>query len=323
MRLRFLTSVFALLATVACGPVDSSFADDSARLPLIVAHRAGAGDYPENTLIAIEGAIRNRADMIWLTVQLSRDGVPVLYRPTDLAANTQGTGPVASKSFAELQQLNAGWNFERIDSSGAKTRPYRTQTLPIPSLEQALQAIPESIPVILDMKALPAEPQAQAVARVLDEARAWERVLIYSTDAAYQKAFAAYGQARLFESRDATRARLATAALAHECAEPPQTGVWTAFEYRRKMELVETFTLGEARSAVTARLWTTESVACFRSKAPARILAIGIDSAEDYRAAACLGVDAVLADSPLKMRAIKTGMTAPLECAPREPLREG
>jgi glycerophosphoryl diester phosphodiesterase len=309
-------ATLTILAFSACGPgtIESSIASEPDRLPLIVAHRAGAGDEPENTLIAIESAIRNRADAIWLTVQLSRDGVPVLYRPADLSANTQASGTVAGKTFAELRQLNAGWNFERIDMNGAKTRPYRSQPQPIPSLQQALQAIPESIPVILDMKAVPAEPQAQAVARVLDAARAWARVTIYSTDAAYQKAFAGYGEARLFESRDATRTRLASVALAHDCASPPQAGVWTAFEYRRKMELVETFTLGEARSAVTATLWTPESVACFRKSAPVKILAIGVDNPEDYRAAACLGIDAVLADSPQKMRAIKMAFGAPLRC---------
>jgi glycerophosphoryl diester phosphodiesterase len=69
------------------------------------------------------------------------------------------------------------------------------------------------------MKALPSEPQAEAVARVLDQERAWRRTLIYSTDAAYQQAFSAFPQARLFESRDATRKRLATLAL----ADSPQT----------------------------------------------------------------------------------------------------
>ncbi|WP_259745192.1 glycerophosphodiester phosphodiesterase family protein, partial [Pseudomonas protegens] len=65
---------------------------DSEQRPLIVAHRGGAADFPENTLLAIDNALGNRVDMLWLTVQLSRDGVPVLYRPADLSANTQATG---------------------------------------------------------------------------------------------------------------------------------------------------------------------------------------------------------------------------------------
>jgi glycerophosphoryl diester phosphodiesterase len=42
----------------------------------LIAHRGDTGDFPGNTLIAIEGALANHADAIRLTVQLSRDGVP-------------------------------------------------------------------------------------------------------------------------------------------------------------------------------------------------------------------------------------------------------
>ncbi|WP_250493172.1 glycerophosphodiester phosphodiesterase family protein [Caballeronia sp. GAWG1-1] len=288
-------------------------------LPMIVAHRGGAADAPENTLLAIETALANHADAIWLTVQLTRDDVPVLYRPADLSANTNGTGTVASHEFAALRSLNAGWNFTQTDANGEKQYPYRARPLPIPSLAEALRAIPSSTTVILDMKALPAETQASAVARVLSEESAWPRVLIYSTDAAYQAAFAPYREARLFESRDATRERLAQVALEHECRKPPPEGAWTAFEYRRKMDLVETFTLGEARSTVDARLWTPPAVSCFKTNGNVRILAIGVDQAEDYRAAACLGMDAVLADSPRRAYASKTSLAEPLQCPANAP----
>ncbi|MEV9638481.1 glycerophosphodiester phosphodiesterase family protein, partial [Burkholderia pseudomallei] len=52
--------------------------------PAIVAHRGGTGDAPENTVYAISKALQNSADAVWITLQLSSDGVPVLYRPTDL-----------------------------------------------------------------------------------------------------------------------------------------------------------------------------------------------------------------------------------------------
>jgi glycerophosphoryl diester phosphodiesterase len=221
---------------------------------MIVAHRGGAADFPENTLLAIQGALNHRADAIWLTVELTRDGVPVLYRPADLSANTDGKGALADMDLATLPTLNAGWNFTQTDADGVRTYAYRAHPLRIPTLAEALRAVPPSVPVMLDMKALPAGPQSAAVMRVLRTENALERVLIYSTDAAYQSAFAAYPEARVFESRDATRNRLASAALAHTCGTPPPAGTWTAFEYARKMELTETFTLGEARSPVTAKL---------------------------------------------------------------------
>lgn len=284
------------------------------QLPLIVAHRGGTADAAENTLPAIDNALRNGVDMIWLTVQLSSDGIPVLYRPLDLNANTQGNGAVAKQTLAQLQQLNAGWNFKQTDTNGQVTYPYRDHPTPVPSLQQALDKIPASIPVILDMKALPAQAQADAVADVLERNHAWSRVLIYSTEASYQQAFMHYPQARLFESRDNTRNRLAAVALANSCQPPAQAGSWVAFEYLRKVELVETFTLGEARSPVNAKLWTPQAVDCFQSKGKVNILAIGVNSDEDYQAAACLKLDTVLVDSPRTMRNVKQRLEWPLRC---------
>ncbi|WP_456022123.1 glycerophosphodiester phosphodiesterase family protein [Pseudomonas protegens] len=282
--------------------------------PMIVAHRGGAADFPENTLLAIDNALRNHVDMLWLTVQLSSDGVPVLYRPADLSANTQGQGTVAEHTWGKLQKLNPGWHFKHADEVSQKVYPYRDQTLSLPSLQQALAVIPTSIPIILDMKALPAVPQVKAVVRILEENHAWNRVMIYSTDASYQEAFVQYPKARLFESRDTTRDRLASVALAERCQPTPLPGSWVAFEYQRKFEVVEKFTLGNARSFVNSKPWTRRSIDCFQSKGKLKILAIGINSVESYRAVACLKVDAILVDSPKLARAMKQRFAQLLKC---------
>lgn len=284
-------------------------------VPFVIAHRGGTGDAPENTLAAIREALANHADAIWLTVQLSRDGVPVLYRPADLAVLTDAQGPVAAKRAAELAHVNAGWQFKTQDAAGRDVYPYRAAPAGIPTLAEALAAIPSGVPVVLDMKALPAAPQAAAVARVLEEAGAWNRVLLYSTEADYQQAFAAWPRARLFESRDATRERLARVALAHTCEAPPPAGTWSAFEWRRQLELVERYTLGEARSSVpNAQLWSPQAMQCFRTNPDVHIVAIAVNNAADYKAAACAGVDAVLADSPRKMSPVRDAMRHGYRC---------
>lgn len=302
-----------MLAGCALTPVA---ADDRAAqvasLPKIIAHRGGTGDAPENTLEAVRQSIAHHADAMWLTVQLSKDGVPVLYRPADLSALTDAKGPVSALTAAELARVNAGWGFRRGDAY-----PYRDQPAGIPTLREALRAVPAAMPVILDMKALPAAPQALAVARVLDEENAWSRVTIYSTEAEYQQSFAAYPQAKLFESRDATRGRLVRVLLDQGCVDAPAEHTSTAFELHRAMTVVEKFTLGEGRSDVQATLWTPATVACFRQKPDVRIVAIAVNSADDYLSAACLGIDAVLADSPSKMAAIREGVAMPLRCAAR------
>nr|WP_249214322.1 glycerophosphodiester phosphodiesterase family protein [Burkholderia cenocepacia] len=295
------------IATVlsACGgdqlithDVDSG---DPIHPPMIVAHRGGAADAPENTLEAIGLAVRNRADAIWITVQLSKDDVPVLYRSARLSHQTGMAGTVADYTADELAQMNAGRNFKDKDGRN----PYLSHPVGIPTLLDALRTIPRGLPIMLDMKALPAERQASAVARVLTEEGAWSRVTIYSTEAAYQQAFAAYPEAKLFESRDATRNRLVKALLGEGCENAPAVPVWTAFELHRKLTVTERFTLGEGRSDAHATMWTPRTVACFRQDAPVRILAIGVNEAKDYRTVACLGVDAVLTDSPATLMKIR------------------
>lgn len=78
--------------------------------PKIVAHRGGTADAPENTIYAIDQALKNGADKIWITLQLSSDKVPVLYRPSDLNTLTNRSGP-ASYSAQQLIKADAGYRF--------------------------------------------------------------------------------------------------------------------------------------------------------------------------------------------------------------------
>jgi glycerophosphoryl diester phosphodiesterase len=303
----------ALMSGCAIPPAASADASVTA-LPQIIAHRGGTGDAPENTLEAIRLALEHHADAMWLTVQLSKDGVPVLYRPVDLAALTDAKGPVSARTAAELARVNAGWSFRQADVEGADAYPYRRRPVGIPTLREALRAIPATMPVILDMKALPAEPQTQAVARVLSEENAWSRVTLYSTEVEYQRSFAGYPQAKIFESRDATRGRLVRVLLNEGCIDAPAEQTSAAFELHRTVTVVEKFTLGEGRSEVNATLWTPATVACFRQRPDVHLVAIAVNSADDYRRAACLGMDAVLSDSPAKMAEVRAGIRVPLRC---------
>ncbi len=80
--------------------------------PKIIAHRGGTADAPENTEIAIKTALSNQADAIWITVQLSKDNVPVLYRPSDLKSSLMGKGqfqPLLPKNWRNgMQDINMG-----------------------------------------------------------------------------------------------------------------------------------------------------------------------------------------------------------------------
>jgi glycerophosphoryl diester phosphodiesterase len=112
-----------------------------------------------------------------------------------------------------------------------------------------------------------------------------------------------------------TGAKPARMLLNEGCIDAPAEHTSAAFELHRTVTVVEKFTLGEGRSEVNATLWTPATVACFRQRPDVHLVAIAVNNADDYRASACLGMDAVLSDSPVKMAAIRTRIRSPLRCA--------
>ncbi len=71
----------------------------------IAAHRGGAELWPENSEAAFRGAIGLGVEQIEFDVQLSADGVPVIFHDTTLDRMTDGTGPLAERSLGELRAL--------------------------------------------------------------------------------------------------------------------------------------------------------------------------------------------------------------------------
>lgn len=274
--------------------------------PLIAAHRGGTGDGPENTIATLQNSLKHGADILWMTVQVSSDGVPVLYRPADVAALTDGKGLVNTLTAAQLTALNAGYMYGVTDASGNKSYPYRQQAVKVPTLREALRAVPTSTPILIDMKQLPAAALVAAVANVVEEENAWQRVRFYSTDADLIALMAKQPKARVFESRDATRDRLARIALnGGVCEAPPAAGTWSGIELERKVTVVEKFTLGEGVSEVVAHWWTPAAMKCFKTNPDTHVMVFGVDSQTAYRSAQQLGVDVVMTDSPEKMKAIR------------------
>lgn len=292
-------TVAAVLTVTFAGPstVAGAAPTELTRNPMIVAHRAGTGDFPENTLLALNKAVGAGVDAVWVTVQASSDGVPVLYRPTDLTALTDGSGPVNSLTAQQLQQLNAGWNFTGHDGG----HPYRQQPVHIPTLAQAILAVPPAMPLFLDLKQTPAQPLVSAVAQVLRESGGTRRSVVFSTDADITAASAVEGL-DVAESRDVTRLRLLNMAVSKRCDPAPDPGKWAGFEMHRDVTVTEKFTLGTGVSQVSAELWDPASVECFTAGSNMKVIGFAVNSFDDYQLAAKAGMDAVLVDSPLAAR---------------------
>ncbi len=105
---------------------------------LHIAHRGGAALAPENTMAAFAMAVHeHRTQMLEIDVQMTSDGALVVCHDPTVQRCTNGSGDIASMSFAEIQSLDAGYRFTRDDG---RTFPFRGRGVRIPSLAEALRA---------------------------------------------------------------------------------------------------------------------------------------------------------------------------------------
>lgn len=75
---------------------------------LLIAHRGASAEAPENTLAAFDLALEQGAKALELDVRLSADGVPVAIHDATVERTTDGHGPVAGHTLAQLKALDAG-----------------------------------------------------------------------------------------------------------------------------------------------------------------------------------------------------------------------
>jgi glycerophosphoryl diester phosphodiesterase len=75
---------------------------------IITGHRGALGSEPENTLRSFRRAVADGCDEIELDLRVTADGELVVLHDATVDRTTDGTGPVASMSFADLRALDAG-----------------------------------------------------------------------------------------------------------------------------------------------------------------------------------------------------------------------
>jgi glycerophosphoryl diester phosphodiesterase len=107
---------------------------------------------PENTLVAIESAIRLGVDMVEIDIRLTEDDIPVLMHHDRLDLTTTGKGLVHELTWDELRVLDAG-SWRGSEFAGE----------PVCSLQEALAFAVGRIPLNLDIK-VPAAAERTAIA---------------------------------------------------------------------------------------------------------------------------------------------------------------
>jgi glycerophosphoryl diester phosphodiesterase len=77
-----------------------------------IAHRGFSSRYPENTMLAFSRALELGADGAEFDVQLSRDGVPVVFHDESLSRITGDPRLVKDLTLSELQRFDISYRFQ-------------------------------------------------------------------------------------------------------------------------------------------------------------------------------------------------------------------
>lgn len=144
------------------------FTPGETRLPLVSAHRGGAGPgLPENCMATFAATLRAGWALLEIDLRTTKDGVIVLLHDPTLDRTTTGKGAVKDRTFAELQEL-------RLKDRAGNVTDFR-----IPTLDEALRWAKGKTILMLDKKEVP----VKEVVRVISahRAEAYAMMLAYST----------------------------------------------------------------------------------------------------------------------------------------------
>lgn len=287
--------------------------------PLVIAHRGDSYHAPESTLEAGRLGWEAGADAWELDVQLTRDGVPIVFhdevltRTTNAAARFAGDPRavqgyrVGEFDWSEIAELDAGAWFaarpENLANVTASHRDlYQSGSVRVPTLRQAL-ALTSALDwlVNIELKSFPDRPGGlvEAVLRVVGETDSAHRVLLSSFD--HRELARAEG---LLSSRPDPVRSIPRGVLVSSPLHRPH-------DYVRQIVGAETFHISAAalgsestaylRRPAAGSLWQDELAELKAAGIPVLVYTVN-----DHRLGthlAELGVDAVFTDDPTGMKA--------------------
>jgi glycerophosphoryl diester phosphodiesterase len=158
--------------------------------PIAMAHRGSMVLWPENTMIAFQGAVDLGFRYLEMDVHATSDDVLVCVHDDTLDRTTNADGSIGSRSFADLEAFDAAYQFNR-----SRGFPLRGRGISIPSLEEVVTTFPD-IHLTLDLKQRHLEA---LLVDLIDRLNLWDRVIVGS-----------FHDARIRRFRRLSRSRVAT-----------------------------------------------------------------------------------------------------------------
>lgn len=110
----------------------------SLEMPLRFAHRGSRVLWPENTMVAFQGAVDLGYRYIETDVRISKDGHVVVFHDQTLERTTDGVGKVSDRTLDELRLLDAGHRY-----NPEQDYPWRGRDARISSLAEVFAEFPD------------------------------------------------------------------------------------------------------------------------------------------------------------------------------------
>ncbi len=139
---------------------------------LAMGHRGASGLAPENTIAALETAIRYQADFCEIDAQQTRDGEVVLLHDYSVSRTTNGSGKIWNLEWKDAALLDAGSWFGRSFKSER-----------IPTLKQAIQTVRGRMKLNVEIKLHPKQIDLpRKVVEIIEEENFVDECMVTSFD---------------------------------------------------------------------------------------------------------------------------------------------
>lgn len=164
--------------------------------PVILAHRGGLLEAPENTLAAFSKSAELGVHGFAVDIRLTKDEEIIVFHDEFTDRTTDFSGKIADYTLSELKKADAGYRFE--DETGQY--PYRGTGEEIISLHELLEKFPHML-IAINLKDSPDTYEGSLMPsklwRLLEELGAEERVAITSPYDEQTDRFNLYAQNRV------------------------------------------------------------------------------------------------------------------------------
>lgn len=172
--------ILLVLTALLCGPgpgmAGNPFLRPEGAAPFVVAHGGCKHLFPENTMVAFDGAVALGVDMLEMDVRLTADSVLVTHHDDTLRRTSDGEGLIIGYTLEELGRFNFGAKFAGLE----KKYPYRNCRVRITTLESVLLKYGSVRRMFLEIKGEGGEGLrwAEKLAELLRRTATEDRVLV-------------------------------------------------------------------------------------------------------------------------------------------------